>query len=88
MTKQYLEMAGADVDSFITQKGLMMPSCNNHIRIPCQGAWIKLHMGIINKIKKNRIKFGNQRHIKVHYLRYDDFEELDMSSGEWLVGVS
>ena len=51
--------AGADVDSFIAQKGLMMPLKQSY-RIPA-----KVHEGQLSN--------------------YDDFEQIDMSSGEWLV---
>jgi len=74
--------AGADVDSFIAQEGQMLPLTQSH-RIPA-----KIHtlaMGIINKIK-NRINKSWKP--KVHegaLSRYEEFEQVDMSSGEWLV---
>ena len=62
--------AGADVDSFIAQEGQMLPLQQSY-RIPA-----KVHglaMSIINKIHEGSLS------------RYDDFEDINMSSGEWLV---
>ena len=74
--------AGADVDSFIAQKGLMMPLTQSH-RIPA-----KVHnvaMNIINKVK-NRINKSWKPKVHEGLLsNYDDFDQINMSSGEWLV---
>jgi len=74
--------AGADVDSFIAQKGLMMPLTQSH-RIPA-----KVHniaMNIINKVKNRIDKTWKPKVHEGSLSNYDDFEQIDMSSGEWLV---
>jgi len=74
--------AGADVDSFIAQKGLMMPLTQSH-RIPA-----KVHnvaMGIINKIRNRIDKTWKPKVHEGSLSRYDEFEQIDMSNGEWLV---
>jgi DNA helicase-2/ATP-dependent DNA helicase PcrA len=74
--------AGADVDSFIAQKGLMMPLQQSH-RIPA-----KVHnvaMGIINKIRNRINKTWKPKVHEGSLSRYDEFEQIDMSNGEWLV---
>ena len=74
--------AGADVDSFIAQEGQMLP-LQQSFRIPA-----KIHglaMGIINKIRNRIDKSWNPKLHQGSLSRYDDFEQLDMSSGEWLV---
>ena len=74
--------AGADVDSFIAQEGQMLP-LQQSFRIPA-----KVHglaMGIINKIRNRIDKSWNPKLHQGSLSRYDDFEQLDMSSGEWLV---
>jgi superfamily I DNA/RNA helicase len=74
--------AGADVDSFIAQKGQMLPLQQSY-RIPA-----KVHglaMGIINKIKTRIDKTWQPRIHQGSLSRYYDFEEIDMSSGQWLV---
>ena len=74
--------AGADVDSFIAQKGLMMPLEQSY-RIPAKVH--NLAMGLINRIKKRIDKSWSPRTHEGALSRYDDFEQVDMSSGEWLV---
>jgi len=74
--------AGADVDSFIAQKGLMMPLQQSY-RIPAKVH--NLAMGLINRIKKRIDKSWSPRTHEGALSRYDDFEQVDMSSGEWLV---
>jgi DNA helicase-2/ATP-dependent DNA helicase PcrA len=74
--------AGADVDSFIAQKGLMMPLQQSY-RIPAKVH--NLAMGIINKIRNRIDKTWQPKVHKGSLSRYDDFEQVDMSSGEWLV---
>jgi len=74
--------AGADVDSFIAQEGQMLPLQQSY-RIPA-----KVHalaMGIINKIKTRINKSWNPKIHEGSLSRYDDFEDINMSSGEWLV---
>jgi len=74
--------AGADVDSFIAQEGQMLP-LQQSFRIPA-----KVHgvaMGIINKIKNRIDKSWNPKIHEGSLSRYDDFEQVDMSSGEWLI---
>ncbi len=74
--------AGADVDSFIAQKGLMMPLKQSY-RIPA-----KIHnlaMGLINRIKKRIDKTWSPKTHQGSLSRHDDFEQVNMSSGEWLV---
>lgn len=74
--------AGADVDSFIAQEGQMLP-LQQSFRIPA-----KIHqlaMGIINRIKNRINKSWSPKIHQGSLSRYDDFEQLDMSSGEWLV---
>ena len=74
--------AGADVDSFIAQKGLMMPLQQSY-RIPAKVH--NLAMGLINRVKKRIDKSWSPRTHEGALSRYDDFEQVDMSSGEWLV---
>ena len=74
--------AGADVDSFIAQEGQMLPLQQSY-RIPSRVH--ALAMGIINKIKTRINKSWNPKIHEGSLSRYDDFEILDMSSGEWLV---
>ena len=74
--------AGADVDSFIAQEGQMLPLQQSY-RIPA-----KVHglaMGIINKIKNRIDKTWQPKTHQGFLSRYFDFEQVDMSSGEWLV---
>ena len=74
--------AGADVDSFIAQEGQMLPLQQSY-RIPA-----KVHglaMSIINKIKTRIDKSWNPKIHEGSLSRYDDFEDINMSSGEWLV---
>ena len=42
-------------------------------------------MGIINKIKKRIDKNWNPKIHEGSLNRYDEFEQIDMTSGEWLV---
>ena len=74
--------AGADVDSFIAQKGQMLPLQQSY-RIPA-----KVHglaMSIINKIKNRIDKTWKPKIHEGSLSRYADFEQIDMSSGEWLI---
>ena len=74
--------AGADVDSFIAQKGLMMPLKQSY-RIPAKVH--NLAMGLINRIKKRIDKTWSPKTHQGSLSRHDDFEQVNMSSGEWLV---
>ena len=74
--------AGADVDSFITLEGQYLPLTQSY-RIPA-----KVHalaMGIINKIRNRIDKTWQPKTHEGSLSRYYDFENIDMSSGEWLV---
>ena len=74
--------AGADVDSFIAQKGIMMPLKQSY-RIPA-----KIHnlaMGIINRVKNRINKSWHPRTHEGSLSRHYNFEDINMSSGEWLV---
>ncbi len=74
--------AGADVDSFIAQKGQMMPLTQS-FRIPS-----KVHtlaMGIINKVRNRIDKSWSPKIHKGALSRYDDFEHINMTEGEWLI---
>ena len=74
--------AGADVDSFIAQKGIMMPLKQSY-RIPA-----KIHnlaMSIINRVKNRINKSWNPRTHEGSLSRHYNFEDINMSSGEWLV---
>ena len=74
--------AGADVDSFIAQKGLMTELKQSY-RIPAKVH--NLAMGIINKIRNRIDKTWKPKIHEGQLSNYDDFEQIDMSSGEWLV---
>ena len=74
--------AGADVDSFIAQKGLMMPLTQSH-RIPAMVHDVA--MNIINKVRNRIDKSWKPKTHQGALSRHDDFEQIDMSSGEWLV---
>ena len=74
--------AGADVDSFIAQKGLMMPLTNSY-RIPALVHVLAMH--IINKVN-NRIPKNWKPKMNAGALsKYDEFEQINMKTGEWLV---
>ena len=74
--------AGADVDSFIAQKGLMMPLTQSH-RIPAMVH--NVAMNIINKVKTRINKSWKPKVHEGQLSNYDDFDQIDMTSGEWLV---
>ena len=74
--------AGADVDSFIAQEGQMLPLQQSY-RIPARVHG--LAMGIINKIKNRIDKTWQPKTHQGFLSRYFDFEQVDMSSGDWLV---
>ena len=74
--------AGADVDSFIAQEGQMLPLTQS-FRIPAKVH--NLAMGIVNKIRKRIDKNWKPKIHEGSLSRYDEFEQIDMTSGEWLV---
>ena len=74
--------AGSDVDSFIAQEGQMLPLIQSH-RIPAKVH--NLAMGIINRIKNRIDKSWKPKVHEGSLSRYEEFEQIDMSSGEWLV---
>jgi len=74
--------AGADVDSFIAQKGIMMPLTQSH-RIPT--VVHNVAMKIINKVKNRIDKTWKPKLHTGNLSKYYEFEHVDMSSGEWLV---
>ena len=74
--------AGADVDSFIAQKGQMMPLTQS-FRI--QSKVHTLAMGIINKVINRIDKSWSPKIHKGALSRYDDFEHINMTEGEWLI---
>ena len=74
--------AGADVDSFIAQEGQILPLTQSY-RIPAKVH--NLAMGIINKIRNRIDKTWQPKTHEGSLSRYDDFEHINMSDGEWLV---
>ncbi len=74
--------AGADVDSFIAQEGQMMPLTQS-FRIPSKVH--RLAMGIINKVRNRIDKSWNPKIHEGALSRYDEFEHINMTEGEWLV---
>ena len=74
--------AGADVDSFIAQKGLSLPLTQSH-RIPAMVH--NVAMNIINRVKNRINKKWKPKTHQGALSRYYDFEHIDMASGEWLV---
>ena len=74
--------AGADVDSFIAQDGKFIRLMQSH-RIPK-----KVHdiaMKIVNRISKRLPKDWKPKTVEGSLTRYSNFENVDMSKGEWLV---
>jgi|TARA_R100001244_G_scaffold121334_1_gene90984 DNA helicase-2/ATP-dependent DNA helicase PcrA len=74
--------AGADVDSFIAQDGKFIRLMQSH-RIPK-----KVHdiaMSIVNRISHRLSKEWKPKTVQGSLTRYSNFENVDMSSGEWLV---
>jgi len=74
--------AGADVDSFITQKGKFLNLTQSY-RIPR-----KVHdiaMKIIGRVSNRLHKEWNPKIHEGGLHRHPDFENVDMNSGEWLV---
>ena len=74
--------AGADVDSFITQKGKFL-NLTQSFRIPR-----KVHdlaMNIIGRVSNRLHKKWNPRTVMGSLQRHPNFEDVDMSKGEWLI---
>jgi len=74
--------AGADVDSFIAQKGETLPLTKSR-RVPK-----KIHElanSIINRVDNRIDKSWNPKQHEGRLTPYDSFEDVDMSSGKWLV---
>ena len=74
--------AGADVDSFITQKGKPLPLTKSR-RVPR-----KIHelaSSIIGRVNNRIDKNWNPKQHEGRLTPYDSFEDVDMSSGKWLV---
>ena len=74
--------AGADVDSFITQKGKFLNLTQSY-RIPR-----KVHdiaMKIIGRVSNRLAKKWTPKTHQGAVRRYADFENVDMSKGDWLV---
>ena len=74
--------AGADVDSFIAQDGKFIRLMQSY-RVP--GKVHNLAMRIVNRISKRLPKDWKPRIVQGSLTRYSDFENVDMSKGEWLV---
>jgi DNA helicase-2/ATP-dependent DNA helicase PcrA len=74
--------AGADVDSFIAQKGKIIELKESR-RVPR-----KIHElanSIIGRVNKRIEKNWNPKQHEGKLSSYDNFEDVDMSSGKWLV---
>ena len=74
--------AGADVDSFITQKGKLLNLTQSR-RIP--RAIHDFALGIIKRVSKRRYKEWAPRDHQGSLKFHDDIKDVDMSSGNWLV---
>ena len=74
--------AGADVDSFITQKGKFL-NLTQSFRVPR-----KVHdlaLNLIGRVSKRLAKNWNPRLAEGSLTRHPDFDHIDMSTGQWLV---
>jgi superfamily I DNA/RNA helicase len=74
--------AGADVDSFITQKGKML-NLTQSVRIPkkIHEYAMKIIERVSNRLPKNWQPKAHEGSITKHW----NFEDINMSSGNWLV---
>ena len=74
--------AGADVDSFITQTGKLLPLIQSR-RIPrkVHDVAMKIIERVSNRIPKNWLPRTVEGSLTMH----NTFEDVDMSSGEWMV---
>ena len=74
--------AGADVDSFITQKGKLLNLTQSY-RVP--KLVHDVAMGIVRRISKRRYKEWSPRTEKGALSYYHSMKDLDMASGDWMV---
>lgn len=74
--------AGADVDSFITQKGKILNLTQSY-RIP--RAVHDLAMGIVKRISNRIYKEWKPRTHEGMLSYYNEFQDIDMRTGNWLV---
>jgi len=74
--------AGADVDSFITQKGKLLNLTQSR-RIP--RAIHNFALDIIKRVSHRRYKEWAPRDHQGSLRFHDDIKDVDMSSGKWLV---
>ena len=74
--------AGADVDSFITQTGKFL-KLTESFRVPRQVHDIA--MGIIGRVSNRLKKKWEPKLVEGSVTRHPDFDNIDMSRGEWLV---
>ena len=74
--------AGADVDSFITQKGKIL-ELKESVRVP--KVIHEFANKIINRIKNRLPKNWNPTAHKGHLSRYWNFEDIDMNNKNWLI---
>jgi len=74
--------AGADIDSFITQTGRLMRLTQSH-RVP--QVVHDIAMNIVNKIQHRLPKEWKPKTQKGLLSYYDDFEQVNMKKGNWLV---
>ena len=74
--------AGADVDSFITQKGKIL-ELKESVRVP--KVIHEFANKIINRIKNRLPKNWNPKAHKGHLSRYWNFEDIDMNNKNWLI---
>ena len=74
--------AGADVDSFIAQTGKILNLTQSY-RIP--RAVHDVAMKIIGRVSNRLVKKWEPRTYRGTLKRYNDFEHVDMTKGEWLV---
>ena len=74
--------AGADVDSFITQKGKLLNLTQSY-RVP--RAVHDIAMNIVGRISNRIHKEWKPRVHEGSLSYYHDFQNIDMSKGEWLV---
>ena len=74
--------AGADVDSFITQTGKILNLAQSY-RVP--GVVHDFAMGIVKRISKRLHKEWAPKSKSGQLSYYHDFQDVDMTKGEWFV---
>jgi len=74
--------AGADVDSFITQKGKFL-NLTESFRVP--RSVHDIAMKLIGRVSKRIAKQWEPKKHQGSVSRHPDFDHVDMSKGEWLV---